>query len=218
MGGLQHQLDGAIVMFDDVVVAEQAERTRHADCARINSAPPWLGSVASPARACAATAGLMKQTAAAILVIWATASHAEILCQDAAGHEPGAYWSWREIDGKRCWFKRQGAMPPKSQLRWGKQEAKPKLKDEAAPAPAEHEPPAIRMLRTQVLREGMSEMAANWIDGDAPVDLMRGDALSGPGGVGGSWVVPPYEKNTSDATSFGARFAPLMTPTQARAK
>jgi hypothetical protein len=60
----------------------------------------------------------MKGMAAAILLLsmsTATTAAAAIRCQDAAGHEPGAHWSWREIDGKRCWFMREGGtMPPKS--------------------------------------------------------------------------------------------------------
>jgi hypothetical protein len=152
----------------------------------------------------------LKRIAAAILLLWTTAASAEILCRDTAGSEPGAYWSWREIDGRRCWFKRQGAMPPKSELRWTKEEAGPKLKEESPSAPAEQQPPGIRMLKTRLLREGMSESAANWIDGDAPVNLMLGEELSGPAGVGGSWIVPAYNKNATDATSFAGRFAPVV--------
>jgi hypothetical protein len=60
------------------------------------------------------------------------------------------------------------------------------------------------------VREGISDVEANWIDGDAPVDLMRGDDLSGPTGVGGSWVVPAYNASAGDMTSFAARFAPVL--------
>jgi hypothetical protein len=54
----------------------------------------------------------------------------------------------------------------------------------------------------------MSEFAANWIDGDAPISLMLGDDLSGPAGVGGNWVVPAYKINAGDSTSFAMRFGP----------
>jgi hypothetical protein len=72
------------------------------------------------------------------------------------------------------------------------------------------------MLKTQILWEGISEVGANWIDGDAPVDLMRGDTLSGPAGVGGNWVVPPYKKNVDETTFFAARFAPVIETRKAR--
>ena len=55
---------------------------------------------------------------AIVLMSMTTASAAEIRCQDAPGREQnGVFWSWREIEGKRCWFVRAGnAMPPKSEL------------------------------------------------------------------------------------------------------
>ena len=168
----------------------------------------------------------VKRTAAAILLLWTTAAPAEILCRDTAG-EAGVHWSWREIDGRRCWFKSRGAMPPKSELRWEKPQARAKTKEEAAPPPAppqqhptgiapppavapEQHPTGIALLRTRVLPEGMSEVAANWIDGDAPVSLMGAEELSGPAGVGGSWIVPPYNMNVGDTASFAGRFAPVV--------
>jgi FAD/FMN-containing dehydrogenase len=154
----------------------------------------------------------VKRTAAAILLLWTTAAPAEILCRDTAG-ESGVHWSWREIDGRHCWFKSRGAMPPKSELRWEKPQARAKMKEEeAVPPPAlpQQHPTGVALLRTRVLPEGMSEVAANWIDGDAPVSLMVAEELSGPAGVGGSWVVPPYNMNASDGVSFAGRFAPVV--------
>jgi hypothetical protein len=152
----------------------------------------------------------MKRIAAAILLLWTSAASAEILCRDKAGSEPGVHWSWRDIEGRRCWFKRHGAIPQKSELRWAKVEAGGNVKEEPTSAPPEQRMPRIQMLKTQLLREGMSESAANWIDGDAPVNLIIGEELSGPAGVGGSWVVPAYNKNATDATSFAGRFAPVI--------
>jgi hypothetical protein len=44
---------------------------------------------------------------------------AMIDCMAAPG-EPkvGARYFWREIDGRKCWFLKNGDIPPKSQLRW----------------------------------------------------------------------------------------------------
>jgi hypothetical protein len=40
-------------------------------------------------------------------------------CASAPGDAKTGWYSWREIDGRRCWFlKKAGAMPPKSQLHW----------------------------------------------------------------------------------------------------
>ena len=61
----------------------------------------------------------MKGISAAIILITIVAGSAAdgaIRCEDAPGREQrGVCWSWREIDGKRCWFIRtSGAMPAKS--------------------------------------------------------------------------------------------------------
>ena len=159
----------------------------------------------------------MKRIAVVILLLSTTAAPATILCQDAAGREL-VHWWWRDIDGRRCWFKREGPIPPKSELRWVKEKAREEVaKAEAPAAPAEEQQGlSIRMLKTRILWEGISEVDANWIDGDAPVDLMRGETLSGPAGVGGNWVVPPFKKNAGETTSFAARFAPVIDSRNAR--
>jgi hypothetical protein len=151
----------------------------------------------------------MKRIAAAILLLSTTAAPASIICQDSPGSEPGANWWWRDIDNRRCWFKREGSIPPKSEFRW--KENQKEAVAEAETAAVEQQNRSIRMLKTRILWEGLSDVDANWIDGDAPVDLMSGDALSGPAGVGGNWVVP-----SSESTSFAARFAPVIESRKAR--
>jgi hypothetical protein len=153
----------------------------------------------------------MKPIAAAILLLSTTAAPAAILCQEAPGRDSGVHWWWRDIDGRRCWFKREGPIPPKSELNWEKEEASGEaVKTQLPPATMKQEGERIRILKTQILWEGISDVDANWLDGDAPVDLMRGEALSGPAGVGGNWIVPPYSKNAGETTPFVARFAPVM--------
>lgn len=151
----------------------------------------------------------MTRIAIAILLLSTTAAPAAILCHGAPGREAvGVHWWWRDIDGKRCWFKRDGPIPPKSEFRWEREEGSGEtLKRNAPPASLEQPGPNIRMLKTQILSEGLSEVDANWIDGDAPIDLMRADDLSGPAGVGGSWVLPD---SGGETTSFAARFAPVI--------
>jgi len=87
---------------------------------------------------------------------------------------------------------------------------------EAETAPVEQQNWSIRMLKTRILWEGISDVDATWIDGDAPVDLMSGDALSGPAGVGGNWVVPSNQDNADESMSFAARFAPIIESRKAR--
>jgi hypothetical protein len=156
----------------------------------------------------------MKGMAAAILLLsmttatTATTATAAIRCQDAAGHEPGAHWSWREIDGKRCWFMREGGtMPPKSAFTWAKAApAKENINADIAAAPEKRKAgPIIELLKVRA--DEMSEVRANWLD-DAPVDLIVGQDLSGAFGIGGSWVVPAYAAQAGETTSFTARFVP----------
>ena len=81
----------------------------------------------------------MKGAAAATVLLWmTTASVAEVRCQDVPGREQrGVFWSWREIDGKRCWFIRaRGGMPPKSEFTWAKEKpAEEPTKEDMTPAP-----------------------------------------------------------------------------------
>jgi hypothetical protein len=150
----------------------------------------------------------MKSVSAAVILISmaaGSAADAAIRCQDAAGREQhGVYWSWREIDGKRCWFIRaSGAMPPKSAFTWVKEETVEK----AVPAAAEKPKmgPTVQMLRVRPDYD-LLEVRANWLD-DAPVDLIVGEDLSGTFGVGGNWVVPAYVASASETASFATRLA-----------
>ena len=150
----------------------------------------------------------MKGISAAIILILMTAggaADAAIRCQDAPGREQhGVYWSWREIDGKRCWFIRaSGAMPPKSAFMWVNEEAVEKDVPAAAEKPKTG--PTIQMLRVRPDYD-LFEVRANWLD-DAPVDLIVGEDLSGTFGVGGNWVVPAYVASASETASFATRLA-----------
>lgn len=40
---------------------------------------------------------------AAIIVVLICSPAAAVDCKSARGHD-GRYWSWRQIDGKRCWY------------------------------------------------------------------------------------------------------------------
>jgi hypothetical protein len=110
----------------------------------------------------------MKGIATAIVLMsMTTASAAEIRCQDAPGREQnGVFWSWREIEGKRCWFVRAGsAMPPKSAFTWAKEE--PIQEDVPAVPDKAKTGPSIQMLRVKpVTPEEMFEVRAKWLKND----------------------------------------------------
>ena len=135
-----------------------------------------------------------------------SAADAAIRCQDAPERaQPGVYWSWREIDSKRCWFiSARGAMPPKSAFTWAIEEPIEKHVG-AAPEKTKTEP-AIQMLRVKP-DEDLSDVRANWLD-DAPVDLIVGGDLRGMFGIGGQWIVPAYGATDRERASFGTRLAP----------
>jgi hypothetical protein len=106
-----------------------------------------------------------------------SAADAAIRCQDAPGSaQPAVYWSWREVEGKRCWFiSVRGATPPKSAFTWAIQEP---IEKDVAEAPGKTKPgPAIQMLRVKPDKD-LSDVRANWLD-DAPVDLIIGGNLRG---------------------------------------
>ncbi len=145
----------------------------------------------------------MKGMVAAILLLStgaASTADAAIRCQDAAGREQAGHWSWREIDGKRCWFLREGKMmPPKSAFTWANAEP---VRQATPTAPEKGEDgAAIAVLKVKAGER--SDVQANWLD-DAPVELIVGEDLSGPYGVGGSWVVPPYVTAASDTPPLTA--------------
>jgi hypothetical protein len=119
-----------------------------------------------------------------------SAADAAIRCRDAPERaKPGVYWSWREIESKRCWFiSARGAMPPKSAFTWAIEE--PIEKDVAAAPEKTKTGPAVQMLRVKPDKD-FSDVRANWLD-DAPVDLIVGEDLRGMFGVGGQWIVPAY--------------------------
>src|SRR3954466_6617350 len=151
----------------------------------------------------------MKAISAAIILISTaigSVADAAIRCQDAPGREQqGVYWSWREIDGKRCWFIRtSAAMPPKSAFTWVKEEAVEK--DVPAAVEKTKMGPTIQLLRVRP-DDDLLEVRANWLD-DAPVDLIVGEDLSSTFGIGGNWVVPAYVATTGETTSFAPRLAP----------
>jgi hypothetical protein len=184
-------------------------------------------------------------------------------CREAPAGK--AYWSWREIDGRRCYYEGR-TMLPKSELRWGdaqrrvepecqrepkkesqpcgprepyyesepyKQRAPHQLSERAKPSestkrseraktverttiseratPTESTMRAERATTTEstkraerivdvpsrVMRDGMTNNS-NWIDGHGrPIDLMHGEELAGPAGLGGLLVIPPYYASLS---------------------
>src|SRR3954452_10695955 len=70
-----------------------------------------------------------------------TRSARAIECLTSPNQSEREWWSWREIDGRKCWYKKVGSVPPKSEFVWP--EAPP---GEAPPGEerAEQEPTFMR--------------------------------------------------------------------------
>jgi hypothetical protein len=155
---------------------------------------------------------MMNKAISALLLLVAFELHAAATtCRDSSGGN-GKHWMWREIDGKRCWYEGD-ELRPKSELTWAvspEQQTKERARPAPLPRPDPPPPPVIeetqdespsrptvpplppRILRVQVVHEGMDNRS-NWIDGKGrPIDLMQRGELQSIGGVGGHLVIPPY--------------------------
>jgi hypothetical protein len=75
----------------------------------------------------------------ATLITFAGDAHAATVCQNDKG--AGYPWSWRLIDGKRCWYKGNPGMD-KNLLRWA--ESTPAPRAASTPAPRAASAPAPR--------------------------------------------------------------------------
>lgn len=71
------------------------------------------------------------------LVLFATPA---IAVECKATHDNGSYWSWRSIDGRKCWYRGHSVMP-KSRLHWPARARKPKFRIEILPPEEERKRP-----------------------------------------------------------------------------
>src|SRR5437660_3570359 len=111
-----------------------------------------------------------------------------IECLTAPNRSEAGWWSWREIDGRKCWYKKVGAVPPKSEFRWPEQANEPPLTE----APAQQESasmdaseadaatPQIEVVRVKPVEIRESHYRL----GEGRVRLFDGFALSGSDGIG----------------------------------
>jgi hypothetical protein len=68
-------------------------------------------------------------------------------CLSSPGDPKTGYYSWRQIDGRKCWFRKTGATPPKSQLHWPAKTEQAN-RSEAAVSRSEPEPQSPAQDRT----------------------------------------------------------------------
>lgn len=122
-------------------------------------------------------------------------------CMNSAGDPKTGWYAWREIDGRKCWFKKTGAMPPKSQLHW--------------PAKAERDPPLAKEQVSAPVAENVSGQAPEKI-APAAVSPRNAEAASPQLSSGTPHIKivrvkpvpsPVQARPNASADPFGARFA-----------
>ena len=77
-----------------------------------------------------------------------TRSAMAIECLTSPNQTERGWWSWREIDGRKCWYKKVGAVPPKSEFVW------PDQPKEAPPGEERVEVGNLPLLRWRTSRLG----------------------------------------------------------------
>jgi hypothetical protein len=139
----------------------------------------------------------------------ATSSVQAIECLSAPDQSESGWWSWREIDGRKCWYKKVGAVPPKSEFMWPEHAKGAPL----AGAPAQQESSSMQATETMTATLPQIEVARvkpvhliapNFRLGDGRVGLIEGFNLSSFRGIGGTWETPAYIKFPPD--TFEARY------------
>ena len=66
-------------------------------------------------------------------------------CLGAPGDPKTGWYSWREIDGRKCWFQKTGAMPPKSQFRWPGKVGQARSAETGSPSKERTEPEVVAL-------------------------------------------------------------------------
>jgi len=177
-----------------------AKRKRREFVSLVRSAAAWA----------ACRKSVRNELAVTLLVYYCVAisSARAIECLSAPNQSESGWWSWREIDGRKCWYKKVGAVPPKSEFIW------PEHAKEAPPAgePAQQsssmqatETMTATLPRIEVARVKRVDLAApNFRLSDGRVGLIEGFNLSSIRGIGGTWEMPAYIKLPPD--TFDARY------------
>ena len=135
---------------------------------------------------------------------WAQA----IDCLSAPNRSDPGWWSWREIEGRKCWYKKVGAVPAKSEFTWPEQakETSPAgalAQQELSPIPPTEATATLPKIEVARVKR-TDPTGANFRLSEDRVGLIEGSELSGFRGVGGAWEVPAYIKFPS--ATFDARY------------
>ena len=133
----------------------------------------------------------MKEPVITLLICWSvgTSSAQAIECLSVPNRSESGPWSWREIDGRKCWYKKVGAVPPKSEFIW------PDQAKEVSPAGGLSQPESssvqareamtMALPRIEVARVKAVDLSTpNFRLSDGLIDLTKGFSLAGFQGIG----------------------------------
>ena len=137
-----------------------------------------------------------------------TRSARAIECLTSPNQTERGWWSWREIDGRKCWYKKVGAVPPKSEFVWPDQPKEAPAVEERA----EQEATIMQATNAMASPSPEVEMArvkpvdptVDFRLSDGLIDLTKGFSLAGFHGIGGALETPPYTPVSPD--TFDERF------------
>jgi len=143
-----------------------------------------------------------------------------IECMDKPGDPKSGWYAWREIDGRRCWFKKTGGMPAKSELHWPAKVEREPPQREPAPAQASPTPQITTPQKTiaVVVRPREQTQPTTPPPNPAAVShvttLQVKPVIAAPLRVGNGQIDLMSGASLSDAEPFGSRrqSAPQLSP------
>ena len=145
-------------------------------------------------RACLAASGIFVMTVFGCCWV-GTLSARAIDClsaPDQSASAPGR-WSWREIEGRKCWYKKVGAVPLKSEFNWPERAKETPLVEEQEPLTTQSADgisatlPQIAVARVKPID---FPSVPNSSLADGLVDLTNRFSLLSYHGIGGAWQIP----------------------------
>ena len=133
-----------------------------------------------------------------------TRSARAIECLTSPNQSEREWWSWREIDGRKCWYKKVGSVPPKSEFVWpeappGEERAEQEPTFMRATVPMASPSPEVEMARVKPV-----DPTVDFRLSEGLIDLTKGFSLAGFHGIGGALETPPYTRVSQD--TFDERF------------
>jgi hypothetical protein len=132
-----------------------------------------------------------------------------IECLSSPDQSARGWWSWREIDGRKCWYKKVGAVPPKSEFIWPDQAKEAPPREERAdqqplPMPAT-EPITASGPKVGIVRVKPVDLSTvDFRLSEDLIDPTKGLSLAGFHGIGGALKAPPYIAVSAD--TFDERY------------